>query len=364
MLNLLKFEFRRILKSVFFRIVAGYCVVWPLLVALFYRIIFNISLNDSGLKISDFEMADDELRFLTWMLAVAFINELPKFIALFACIHIGSDYSNGMMRNKIIAGHSRNSLYFSYMLTQIASTVAWCILYICSALLGLLVFGIGIDLNGGEMFARFGVAIVVTLVITVISVVLSLSFRKRAVPIIFAIVLVMVMSTATMVIGNFNLPSKAVKDYIEIRHERYEDMIDEGILTEDTVEELEETFDRDYYLNLPWKICHPAYLISNLGFNGDYSTDTASMLFGSPEYTDEIDFSGTFASDSYSIDLFGGAPSGGFDLSGITKRDLRHVDSMHLTYTELNLIYLGKSMAWILFVGGWGYLVFRKKNLF
>ena len=353
MLNLLKFEFRRLFKSLFFKIIGGYCIVWPLIVTIFYRIIFNISMTESGLTFRDFSLSTDERRLLTWILSVAFVNELPRFLALFACLHIGRDFTDGIVRNKITAGHSRTSIFFSYMITQVTATISFSIIYVCASLLGLLICGIGVDVNGGEMFIRYAVAISTLLVMTVAFVSLSLVFRRRALPIIFSIILVMVMSTATSVIGNFNMPSKAVDDYIEERHENYEDMVDAGILTDDQVDVLEEEFDRDYYLGIPWKICHPSYLVTTLGFNGDYSTDPLQMLLGSPEYRDELDFSSRFVNGYFNEDM-----------SSLTPKDLKHIDSMHVSYDTLNLIYSAKSLFWILAIGGPGYYIFRKKNLF
>ena len=350
MLNLLRFEFRRITKSLFYKIILGYCALWPLLVTLFYRLIFNISLSESGLTFKDFELPDSEIKYLTWMICIAFVNELPKFIALFTCLHIGKDFSDGIVRNKIIAGHTRTSIFFSYMLTQLCATVVLCVTYAAFGLLGLTITGIGVNVNGGEMFARLGVGVMITLVLTVIFVVLSLMFRKRALPIIFSIIIVMFMSTATSIVGTFNMPSKAVDDYIEERHDRYEEMVDDGYLTDDDVEALEERFNRDHYLDLSWKVGHPAYVLSNLGFNGDYSTDLMQMLLGSPLYEDEIDFSKKLTGEN--------------DLSYLTPEDFEHTDSMHMTYAELNAIYVVRSLLWILAIGGSGYIIFRKKNLF
>jgi len=349
MLNLLRFEFRRLFKSVFFRIIGIYCVVWPLLITLFLRLILKLSEVD----ISDIDLSSGEHRFLTWMIVIGFVNDLPKFIALFECLHIGSDFSNGIVRNKIIAGHSRTAIFFSYMITQICATVAICVVYICSALLGLLITGIGVDLNHGEMFVRMGVGIMTLLVLSVLFVSLSVIFRKRALPIIFSIIIVMFLAYGSSIVGMFNTPSKAADDYIEIRHERYEELVEEGLLSDDDVKDLEKAYDKDNYLGIPWKIVHPAYLLTNLGFSGDYHSDISALLTGDLEYSKELDFTGEFASDYYSADL-----------SGITPKDLRHVDSMHMSYDTLNLIYTGRSLIWIVLIGGWGYIIFRKRNLF
>lgn len=350
MLNLLKFEYKRLFKSIFFRIIAGYCIIWPVIVTIFYRILFNLMFDDESYTFKDF-LGEGELRFFTWIILVAFVNELPKFIALFACLHIGRDYSDGVIRNKIIAGHSRASIYFSYMITQMSATVIFTALYVIFGMLGLLITGIGVDLNGGEMFTRLGTALMVLLAMNVIFIALSSISRKRALPIILSIVIVMVMSTAVSIVGTFNTPGSAVDEYIEKRHEVYEEMIDDDILTEDIVEDLEDDFDRDSYLSLPWKICHPVYLITNLGYNGDYSVDLMQLLVGNPDYTDEIDFSQTIV-------------TGGYDLSGLSPRDFKRSDAMHVTYGELNLTYTIRSLIWIAVIGGWGFVVFQRKNQF
>lgn len=355
MLNLLKFEFRRISKSMFFRIVGGYCILWPIIVAIFYRVIFGLSFMDSDMTFAEYVMSDAERRYFTWIISVAFVNELPKFIALFTCLHIGKDFSDGIVRNKITGGHSRTSIFFSYLISQFAATVALCIVYICFAMLGLLITGIGVNVNGGEMFIRHMVGICTVLVFTVMAVVLSLIFRKRALPIILSILVVMFVSTATTVFGlfKFNLPGKAVDDYIEKRHDRYEEMVDDGLLTEEVVEDLEEQFDKDYYLGFAWKIGRPVYLVTNLGFNQDYAVDLSQSITGNPDYTDEIDFSKSLAGGMFS-----------YDMCDLEPKDFRHTDSMHVTYAELNATYVVKSLIYILIIGGYGYFVFGRKNLF
>lgn len=355
MLNLLKFEFRRISKSLFFKIVGGYCILWPLLVAVFYRIIFGLTFMDTDMSFADYVMSDQEVRYFTWVISIAFVNELPKFVALFTCLHIGKDFSDGIVRNKVTAGHSRTSIFFSYIISQIAATVVLCLVYICFALLGLLITGIGVNVNGGEMFARYLVGICTVLVFTVMAVVLSLVFRKRALPIILSILVVMFVSTATTAFGlfKFNMPGKAVDDYIEKRHERYEEMVDDGLLTDETVDFLEENYDRDFYLGMAWKVGRPVYLITNLGFNQDYAVDLSQAITGNPDYTDEIDFS---------VGLTGGMYNP--DMCNLQPNDFKHTDSMHITYTELNATYILKAVIYILVIGGYGYFVFRRKNLF
>lgn len=59
-------------------------------------------------------------------------------IAIFACFYIGTDYSDGTLRNKLIVGHSRAGIYLSYFLT--ATIVA--LLLVAAYLLAVPVVGL------------------------------------------------------------------------------------------------------------------------------------------------------------------------------------------------------------------------------
>ena len=48
----------------------------------------------------------------------------------------------------------------------------------------------------------------------------------------------------------------------------------------------------------------------------------------------------------------------------LTLKDLKKVDSLHMEYSTLNWIYVGKSVIWMTVIAVWGFIVFRKKNLF
>ena len=106
MLELLRFEFRRLSKSIFFRIVGAYSIAWPVLVVVIFRLVIGLFMKDTGLNFADIGMDKSEIRYLTWMISVGFINDLPKFLALFVCLHVGRDFTDGIVRNKITAGHS------------------------------------------------------------------------------------------------------------------------------------------------------------------------------------------------------------------------------------------------------------------
>ena len=387
MLKLLVFELRRISKSIFFRIIAAISFIWPIITAAFYRFILTLDLFSDEIRFVPLNVSQNERMYFTWVVSVAFITALPTFAALFTCLHVGRDYTDGIVRNKIIAGHSRAAIYLSYMITQMCSHVVLSLIYILSAFLGLAITGIGVDTNHGEMLTRLGVAIVVFLVMTVSFTALSTVFRRRAAPVILCILIAYFSNLAASVFGLYSRPPKAVDDYIKIRNTKYELMVRDEIIDKKVVEDYEKAYGKNKLLTFGWQVFYPVYLISPFGFESDYGAAGFSSFIGNNmEYPQEIDYTiSIFSKDEsqfdiwYNTDVFKNieidpdADPDSFMLPEpsvllykyyMTPETFERVDTMHMSFSKLNLIYLGKSLAWIVVIGGWGYLIFRKKNLF
>ena len=113
MFKLLRFEFRRIRSNLFFWLLTLYCVVWPVFVATFYRLLFSLNVDENGFSFGPLNLTGDEKKYISWIILSAFFAEMPKFMALFTCLYIGKDQSDGFVRNKIISGHSRLSIFMS-----------------------------------------------------------------------------------------------------------------------------------------------------------------------------------------------------------------------------------------------------------
>ena len=74
-----------------------------------------------------------------------FFNEMLFIgvaLAIFISLYIGVEYSNGTIRNKLSAGHSRLHIYIANLLTCYAAGIIACITYsVTSAILGLVLIG-------------------------------------------------------------------------------------------------------------------------------------------------------------------------------------------------------------------------------
>ena len=59
-----------------------------------------------------------------------FISFIGLFIAIFVSIFVGKEYSDGIIRNKIIVGHSKISIYLSKLITSIFASILCEMIYI------------------------------------------------------------------------------------------------------------------------------------------------------------------------------------------------------------------------------------------
>ena len=71
--KLLRFEFKRIRMNLFFWIITAYCIVWPIFVAGFYRLMFTLKITDSGISFGELVMSGDEKRYTTWLILSALV---------------------------------------------------------------------------------------------------------------------------------------------------------------------------------------------------------------------------------------------------------------------------------------------------
>ena len=71
-------------------------------------------------------------------LTFQYLNYIGLFIAIFVSIFVGKEYANGIIRNKIIVGHKRSSIYFANLITSSLVSI------LCELIFGVIVFVIGV----------------------------------------------------------------------------------------------------------------------------------------------------------------------------------------------------------------------------
>ena len=354
MFKLLRFEFRRIRSNLFFWLLTLYCVVWPVFVATFYRLLFSLNVDENGFSFGPLNLTGDEKKYISWIILSAFFAEMPKFMALFTCLYIGKDQSDGFVRNKVISGHSRLSVFMSNNIAQSLVTVFWCVVYICFAMLGLLINGLGPMLNGGEVFARLGTAIAVLLVLSALFTSVAFAFRNRAVPVVLSILFTMVTSGVCMATGMFALPKAASDSYAKHFSERVELNVEQGYMSREAADKLIKDNTADKIRGgKAWYIFHPVYQATNAGFQKDYQMPNGlGLTSGEFVYNEKIDYTDYMVFTALAQEVL------------LDKETLSKMDGIQTSYATKNLEYVVKSVIWYAVFTGAGFILFKRRDLF
>ncbi len=352
--KLLRFEFRRIRSNLFFWIIALYCVVWPIFVASFYRLVFSLSITEEGgLYLSQLNLSADEKKYITWLILTAFFAEMPKFMALFTCLYIGKDQSDGFVRNKIISGHSRLSVFMSNNIAQSLVCIVWCVIYVCFGMLGLKINGIGPILNGGEMFMRIATAIVVLLVLSALFTSIAFAFRNRAIPVVLAILFTMVISGVSMAVGMFSMPKAAGDSYEKSFGTAVELNVEKGLMSREQADALKKQNSSEAVRGgKAWYIFHPVYQATTAGFQSDFKMPNGIGLVAEMEYKDKLDYSDDMQLNALMSNVM------------LDKEALSKMDGISTAYSTKCIEYVVKSVIWYAFITGAGFILFKRRDLF
>lgn len=352
--KLLIFEFKRIRSNLFFWILTLYSVIWPIFVSSFYRLMYSLTITeDGGISFGQLSMTADEKQYISWLILSAFFAEMPKFMALFTCLYIGKDQSDGFVRNKIISGHSRLSVFLSNNIAQSLVAVFWCVVYICFGMVGLKINGLGPMLNGGEMFIRLAVAIAVLLVLSALFTSIAFAFRNRAIPVVLSILFTMVISGVCMAVGMFAMPKAASDSYEKSFAKAVELQVDEDLMTAEQGEKLKKANTADTVRGGKlWYLFHPVYQATTAGFQKDFKMPNGLGLTSETVYSDKLDYSDDFTMNALLQNVM------------MDKEELQKMDGISTPYSTKCVEYVVKSVIWYVVLTGAGFILFKRRDLF
>lgn len=116
--NLLSANFLRLKKDKFFWLTIIVMFGWGLFAA-------GMQIYNANHYKMDYEITMDSILFgYCWVAGVV--------CAVFSSMYIGSDYSDGTVRNKLIVGHKRSSIYLSNLITVSTVMVLSCFIFLVS----------------------------------------------------------------------------------------------------------------------------------------------------------------------------------------------------------------------------------------
>lgn len=100
----------RLLKATFFRLIKN---------KVFWGIVIITIILACFLLFNDILNRGDETNKGIDRILLMYINFIGFFIALFTSLFVGTEYSDGSIRNKIIIGHSRKTIYLANVMTSV-----------------------------------------------------------------------------------------------------------------------------------------------------------------------------------------------------------------------------------------------------
>lgn len=124
-------------------------------------------------------------------------------IAVFIGTFIGTDYSNGTIRNKHIIGHSRTEMYLSNLIVCVTASVMIHLVYI-AVIVGAASVGITrkFEMSVGSVASQIIISIISVVAISAILLFVSMLISSRSAGVVTAIILSILMILAASMIDN------------------------------------------------------------------------------------------------------------------------------------------------------------------
>ncbi len=339
MIQLLKFEFYRLLKSKISWIILAVMTVLPVLAVIVISLLIKLGNED--------RITPDVAKFITWLVISYFYKWVPMVTALFIPIFTGRNFRDGFIRNMITAGHTRFQIFASAVISKAVYTALLCTGYVLGGILSLLVSPVPVNLNGGEMLLRALTLMLSAVATSVLYTTLVMVIRNKAVPIILSVLFVMSFTICGLLASSFSYNHKMVRQYSKIWTKTAGE---NGFASE---------FDEDGYFNVGWYAGHPLFVFTNASMENEFIFTSSSLVTdinGATSYSDEISRN-NFSSIS-SLLFSKNAPI-------VSDDDIKkHVDGAYVSVERAELEYNIKSVVWIMIYFGAGYAIFRKKNIF
>lgn len=191
--NLVCAEFSRLFKSFIFRLGALFSFGFAVF-AIFMRYmdVVNYPSEYTQLPVS-YSNADGLIFAGGFYLVFA--------LAVFVILFVGTEYSDGTMRNKLIAGHLRFRIYLSKLIVCAAANVLFHLLYIITALLlGFLLIH-GVTYSSGILLKYILLGVCVTLAFSAVLVCLSMCIPNKAVSAVTGLLLTIILLGSALTIS-------------------------------------------------------------------------------------------------------------------------------------------------------------------
>lgn len=186
-------------------------LLWIAAAVLFTLSAFMIIKN--GISVSDIDAANN-----VKSLNACFFNILPVisfFYAVFISFFIGTEYSDGTIRNKIVIGHSRTDIYFSNYITCFTGSIIILTAMLCGCAAGVPFFGFW---QGGikDFFIKILLCVFITATFTAILTLISMLSSNKAITVVITIIACLVITILSSTIYNVLQEAEFTREFISL----------------------------------------------------------------------------------------------------------------------------------------------------
>lgn len=208
MLNLLRADFYRIKKDIVLIIALILLVIFALMLPLLYYAMSIVG-GDSLAELEAIGMSISFSGKSVFVSSMSLTNNFGLILPVLIGILVCRDFTTGTVRNKIISGHSKASVYLSHAVSAAATGAALFALYsLLSLAFGVLILGYGSEFNSGELIYLIKTLLMGILIFAAVislAVFFSAITRNTGVTIvlqIFSSLFIMVLGTVPMMLPN------------------------------------------------------------------------------------------------------------------------------------------------------------------
>ena len=203
----------KLLSAAFFRLKKDK-VFWIVTLSMFLLSVFIMV--DNGMQAVKYPDPDAENNLAG--LNFCYFNFMPAiglFYAVFISLFIGTEYSDGAIRNKIVIGHNRADIYLSNFVVCFAGSLVIYTAYLLGGLVGIPFFGMW--QNGiWNFFLFILLGIFMTSALTAVLTLLCMMSTNKAVTAVLSIVLCLFLMIAGSIIYNGLFEPETVREFISV----------------------------------------------------------------------------------------------------------------------------------------------------
>lgn len=138
---------------------------------------------------------------------------IPVLMSVFCAMFIGTEYSDGTMRNKIITGHKRAAIYMSNFIISAAAGLMMYAAYMITCLgLGIPKLGVFVG-ETGMIFVRIGCSLTLLLALTGIFTLIALMIKSKSASAVVSILLAFALLLGAAILYSLLSEPEFYRDY-------------------------------------------------------------------------------------------------------------------------------------------------------